>query len=162
MAYVDTRSKCLEICHQLLHHRYECHYSEQANRWAWKTYAVPTFPFFSDCSGTFTAIDWWAGAGDPNDVSFGYGDTATLLHAATVDNRIIKKAQMLPADGCLFADPSNPALPHHVAMALQDGTHRDPLFFNMGSSQDPSIQPLSVLSTIGTPIFFRNRTRHRS
>ena len=159
--YLDTRFRCLDICRELLARKAQCHYSEGGDRWSWRNHAQPTFPFYGDCSSTFTAIDYWAGAADPNGANFAYGDTATLLAEAKAMKRIIPKWRMLPGDGCLFADPANPALPHHVAMAMQFGFRRDPLFFNMGSSQDPSIQPLSVLSTIGTPIFFRNRTRHR-
>src|ERR1035438_2782670 len=158
MPIVDHRAQCEEVARTLLEHKDQCHYSESANRWGWHAYRVPTFPFFGDCSSTFAAIDYWAGCDDPNGVNYAYGDTTTLLEHAQTKKLLIPKSKLLKADGCLF---SVNGVTVHVAMALQDGTVGNPLFFNMGSSADPSVQPLSVLLTIGTPTFFRNVTDTR-
>lgn len=158
MVYVDNRQKCLKVAHDLILHKGACHYSEGPNRWEWHNYSVPTFPFYGDCSSTFTAICFWGGIGDPNDLDYRAGDTGTLLAHAKAANLVITRRQMLAGDGVLLGWDANQ--PQHVAYALQPGTVKDPQMFNMGGTSDPSIQPLSVLLGIGAPVtFFRVITR---
>lgn len=158
MALVDNRQKCLQVAHDLLNHHSACHYSEGPNRWEWHNYPVPTFPFYGDCSSTLTAICYWGGITDPNDLEYRGGDTGTLLAHAKAANLIVPRSKFVAGDGVLLGwDGSQP---QHTAYALQPGTNKDPLFFNMGSTADPSIQPLSVLLGIGPPVtYFRIITR---
>ena len=157
-SYVDHREKCLQVAHDLLNHHSACHYSEGPNRWDWHNYKVPTYPFYGDCSSTFTAICWWGHVNDPNDLGYHGGDTGTLLAHAKAANLIVGRSKVNPVDGVLLGWENGQ--PQHVAMFLQPGTNKDPLCLNMGSTSDPSIQPLSVLLGIGPPVtYFRVITR---
>jgi hypothetical protein len=156
----DVRQDVLAILHELLAHRLECHYSELPIRWEWHGETALTFPFFGDCSSTATAANYFAHGNDPSDLGFRYGNTTSMLNHAQQKNLIIPKAELLPADFTFFGWDKSINGPEHVAVALQDGTHKDPLYFNMGGPNDPSIQSLSTLSQIGTPVtFVRNVTK---
>lgn len=161
MAIVDERQKCLEIAHTMLNHRGSCHYTEGPNRWDWHQHKVLTWPFYGDCSSTCTAIDWFAGCGDPNGLNFAWGDTATILAHAYRFRLGENKSDALPADWVLFGPNAPGAKPIHMAMLLQPGTVKDPVCFSMGETGDPHAVPLSVLTGIGFPSYVRNITRHR-
>ena len=80
--------------------------------------------------------------------------------AVTAGSIIIRQrgSKFVAGDGVLLGWKDGQ--PQHTAYALQPGTNKDPLFFNMGSTADPSIQPLSVLLGIGPPVtYFRIITR---
>lgn len=157
----DMRDNIVRVAHVILNHKAECHYSMDANRWNWHHNISPAFPLFTDCSGSFTAIVYWGGGNDPNGLNFGWGNTKTLLSHARNSNLITTKSKILPADGCLFGMEPDGVTPKHVAMFLQPGTVKDPMMFNMGGSLDPSVDSLSTLLSIGSPIFFHVITRHR-
>jgi hypothetical protein len=156
---IDCRPEVMRIATELLHNKNHCYYSEAPNRWDWRRSNTLVFPFTSDCSGTATAIDFFAGCGDPNGVDFGYGDTETILNHAIARRLIIPKAKLLHGDWILFG--SGPK-PDHVAMAFQDAAkYSNPQCFSMGRQGDPSMVLLSVLMSIGKPTYVRNVTSAR-
>jgi hypothetical protein len=142
----------------LLHNKKRCTYTEGSERWEWLTKAPWSLPFEGDCSATATAVNYWGGAADPSDLNFAYGDTATILSHAQEAKLIIPQAELLPADFILFGAGLKPV---HIVSSLQLGTNANPLCFSMGSSNDPSIDSLKMLSSLGEPTFVRNVTRNR-
>lgn len=153
----DVRPKVLAIAYELLHNKNHCYYTMGPNRWNWHHSTIPTFPFYSDCSGTVTAINYWAhNKNDPNGTGYAYGDTETILSHGETNRLILPKVKALHCDLVLFGRGPKP---DHVAMLLQNGTNRDPLCFSMGRQGDPSTVRLSVLMGLGIPTFVRNVTR---
>jgi len=154
---IDHREDVMEIAWELLKNKNHCDYSMLSNRWDWHKTNILTLPFTSDCSGTVTAICYYAHGNDPSGVDFAYGDTETILNHATAHKLIISRTQLIHGDFILFG--SGPK-PEHVAMSMQNTAfHKDPQCFSMGRQGDPSLVLLSVLSTIGKPTFVRNVTR---
>ena len=156
----DHRRKAIAIAGNLLTHKGECYYSEYSNRWDWRKHDVPTYPFTSDCSGTVTAINYWAGGNDPNGTDFAYGNTRTILSHARQNKLIIARCQLIFGDFVLLGMEPDGVTPKHVVMALQSTLfHKDPICFSMGRQGDPNAVRLSVLEGIGSPIFVSNITR---
>lgn len=156
---VDTRNKHLVVATELLHNKNHCYYSQAPNRWDWHRSKTLSFPFTSDCSGTCTAICWFAGnPNDPNGVGWGYGNTKTILDHAKVKKLIINKAQLLQGDFILLGMEPDGVTPKHVVMKYNDNPS-NPLCFSMGGDSDPSLDLLSGLLSIGKPIYVRNVTR---
>jgi hypothetical protein len=152
----DIRPQLIAVAAELLHNHARCIYTESGERWEWHAFPTPHFPFESDCSGTVTAICYWAHGNDPSGVNFAYGDTTSILAHAQAKKLIIPKAKVLDGDLILFGLPETV----HVVMSLQDtATKPNPLCFSMGKPGDPSVAPLSAFLPLGTPTYVRNVTR---
>jgi len=153
----DRRNACIRIAWELLKNKDKAYYSEYDNRWNWHNSKTPTFPFTSDCSGTVTAINYWAGGNDPNGLDFRAGYTGTILAHARENKLIIPRNAVLHGDLILFGSGD---VPVHVVMSMQNTFfHKNPLCFSMGKQGDPSLVLLSVLEGLGEPTFVRNVTR---
>ena len=155
----------LGLAHELLHNKARCIYTDpnlNSQRWNWHNESTLTFPFESDCSGTETSLNYFSDCSDPSDIDFYPGNTKTMLHNAYAKKLIIPKAQALHCDFVFFGPHADGDTPDHVVSLLQPGTMKNPLCFSMGSSRDPSADPLSVLLGIGAPTYVRNVTRNRN
>jgi len=154
----DTRQACLLMAHTFLAHRSECHYSEESDRWEWRSHPSPVWPYFGDCSATVTALCFYSHGNDPSGQNFAPGNTKSILAHAFNDKLIVTKARLLTCDFILFGMEPDGVTPRHVVMALAPGTEPDPLVFSMGQPGDPQIVPYSACLGIGPPIFVHNHT----
>lgn len=111
-------------------------------------------PEDSDCSAWVTYCYSWAGAPDPNGQNFdGLGYTGTLLSHGTK----ISQAQLEPGDVIVFVTPAKTDGVHAV---LVTEVGPDPVCSSMGKQGDPSFVKLSVLRSLGTPVFLRFNTKN--
>lgn len=155
---VDNRPKLVEIAKELIHHHNECFWTESSVRWRWKNYTVPTFPLTTDCSGSVTAINYWAKNTDPSGRFFTGGDTATILQHAQANHLVLPHIdKVLHGDLIMFGSGWKPV---HVVMALEDGamTEGNPDCFSLGRPHDPMEYKLSELTILGPMTFIRTLT----
>jgi hypothetical protein len=113
------RQLVVRLCHWGMLNKASIHYAEVRPMPHTKPQILPHLPLSTDCSGWATLCYQYAGAADPNGLSYnGSGYTGTLLkHMHHIGIASIK-----PGDLVVYGTKSIPA-GHHVAVIIAVGSH---------------------------------------
>jgi hypothetical protein len=113
------RQYVVRLCHWGIINKASIHYAEVRPMPHTKPHILPHLPLTTDCSGWVTLCYQYAGAADPNGLSYdGQGYTGTLLKHM----KHISIGKVQPGDLVVYGCKSNPN-GHHVAAIIAVGSH---------------------------------------